>query len=251
MQTAETTEARESVQELLRTYDEREPERLLRAVAERFPPGQVALASSLGPEDQVLTDLVARHGLAIPIFTLDTGRLFQETYDLIERTERHYGLRLRVYVPEREALEDLVARNGVNQFRQSVELRRACCRVRKVEPLRRALAGREAWVCGLRRQQSPLRGDLQAVEWDEANGLLKVNPLIDWTEEQVWDYVRANGVPVNALHEQGFRSIGCACCTRAVGPDEDVRAGRWWWEEPEHKECGLHWKDGKVVRAKD
>lgn len=244
------TASRESVTDLLLEHNDRQPERLLRAVAERFAGGGVALASSMGPEDQVLTDLIARHDLAIPIFTLDTGRLFQETYDLIERTERQYGLRIRIHEPNGADLENLLARHGVNGFRQSVGQRRECCRVRKVLPLRRALAGLGAWVCGLRREQAPSRTGLDAVEWDDANGLVKANPLIAWTEEEVWDYIRRNDVPVSGLHRQGFRSIGCACCTRAVAPGEEVRAGRWWWEEPEHKECGLHWQNGKIVKGR-
>ncbi len=202
--------------------------------------GRIALASSLGAEDQVLTDLIARYVPGLPVFTLDTGRLFPQTYDLIARTERRYRLRIQIYFPAAAAVEALVARDGIDGYRAGVEQRKACCQVRKVEPLRRALAGRAAWVCGLRREQSVTRGGLAPVEWDAANKMVKINPLADWSEEQVWEYIRANDVPYHPLHDQGYPSIGCACCTRAVAPGEDVRSGRWWWENPEHKECGLH-----------
>lgn len=219
------------------------PEAILRWAARTFP-GRVTFATSLGIEDQALTAMLAESSAEIPVFTLDTGRLFEESYQLIERTEDRYSLPIQIMFPQREAVEAMVAEHGVNLFRKSVELRKHCCGVRKIEPLRRALAGHEAWITGLRREQSVTRGDLQAVEWDAGNGLVKINPLIDWTEQQVWDYVRAHDVPYNPLHDQGFPSIGCACCTRAIQPGEDVRAGRWWWEQPEHKECGLHSRPG-------
>lgn len=228
-----------SVEALNRELEGATAQEALAWAAARWP-GGLKLASSLGAEDQVLTDMVGRAGLAIPIFTLDTGRLFEQTYDLIHRTEAKYRLSLEVMFPGREAVESMVAEHGVNLFRTSVELRKACCGVRKIEPLRRALAGLDAWAVGLRREQAVTRGDMQRLEWDAGNGLLKLSPLIDWTEAQVWDYIRQNDVPYNALHDEGFPSIGCACCTRAIKPGEDVRAGRWWWESPEHKECGLH-----------
>ena len=207
--------------------------------------GRIALASSLGLEDQVLTDMIAREGLPISIFTLDTGRLFPETLALIQRTSDRYSLPVKVYFPQTDAVEEMVAEDGIDLFRRSVELRRRCCHVRKVEPLERALKGLDGWICGLRRGQAPTRSELQAVEWDATHGLLKLNPLADWSEAEVWAYVREHDVPVNPLHEQGFPSIGCACCTRAVAPGEDIRAGRWWWENPEHKECGLHPAGGR------
>ncbi|MCL5269855.1 MAG: phosphoadenylyl-sulfate reductase [bacterium] len=219
------------------------PDTILAWAAATFP-DRVALASSLGLEDQVLTDLIARYAPAISIFTLDTGRLFPESHDLIERTERRYGLRLRVYHPDVAELDRLVAEDGVNGFRQSIDQRRACCRVRKITPLRRALAGLDAWVCGLRRGQSVTREAVKVVEWDEANGLVKINPLAGWSEARVRDYIAAHDVPYHPLHDRGYPSIGCACCTRAVAPGEDERAGRWWWEAPEHKECGLHARAG-------
>ncbi len=219
---------------------------VLRWVATAFP-GRTQLASSLGLEDQVLVDMTAREKLEIPIFTIDTGRLFSEAYDLIARTEKKYGVKMQVYFPDAGDVEKMIAEHGVNLFCTSVELRKLCCRVRKVEPLRRALSGLDAWVCGLRRDQSVTREELQVVEWDGANELVKVNPLVDWSEGEVRNYVREGEIPYNPLHDTSYPSIGCACCTRAVEPGEDVRAGRWWWETPEKKECGLHWDGGKLV----
>ena len=213
----------------------------------------ITFATSLGAEDQVLTDMIAKAsrklGKTMPIFTLDTGRLFQESYQLLEDMQAKYGLDIQIMFPQREAVETMVAKEGINLFRKSVELRRKCCGIRKIEPLKRALQSKDAWMVGLRRDQSVTRTDLSVVEWDEGNGMVKVSPLHDWSHEQIWDYIKAQNVPYNPLHDQGFLSIGCASCTRAVKPGEDIRAGRWWWEEPEKKECGLHFKDGKLVRA--
>lgn len=203
--------------------------------------GQMVFASSLGAEDQVITDMLAKLNFPIPIVTLDTGRLPQETYATLEATERHYGIRIAVYFPDAAAVEQMVAEQGVNLFYRSVENRKRCCATRKIEPLRRALAGKSGWVCGLRRQQSVTRHDIPFIQWDETFGLWKLCPLADWTQAQVWDYIKANDVPYNPLHDQGYPSIGCAPCTRAVQPGQDIRAGRWWWEQPEHRECGLHW----------
>ncbi len=225
------------------------PERILAWAAERFP-GRVAFASSLGIEDQVVVHHIATAGLPIPVFTLDTGRLFPETYDLIAATRERYGLPIRVYSPEAAAVETLVNEHGVDCYRQSVDLRKTCCGVRKLQPLKRALAGLEAWICGLRRGQGPTRAEVQELEWDAGNRLIKINPLAGWDAERVRAFALEHGVPVNPLHARGFPSIGCACCTRAIEPGEDERAGRWWWELPEQKECGLHFKDGKLVRAK-
>lgn len=230
-------------------YAGREPGDILAWAAATFP-GRVALASSLGIEDQALTHLIATQGLAIPVFTLDTGRLFPETYDLIAATRARYGITIRVYAPEAAAVEELVNREGVDCFRRSVELRKACCRVRKLQPLARALSGLDAWVCGLRRQQGPTRAAVDEVEHDAGNGLVKISPLAAWDDARLRDFCAAERIPVNPLHERGYPSIGCAPCTRAVAPGEDARAGRWWWEQPESKECGLHWQDGRLVRAK-
>ena len=211
----------------------------LKWAAETFR-GRIVFASSLGAEDQAITSLIARNRIDIPIATLDTGRLFPETYDLIAETEKLYGIKIKVYTPPRDELEAFVNAHGVNAFRESLELRHACCRIRKLQSLKRLLAGNDAWVCGLRKSQSVTRTDLSVLEKDEGNGLLKVSPLIDWSEEKVWEFLKFWGVPYNPLHDRGFPSIGCACCTRAVKRTEDVRAGRWWWEAPEHRECGLH-----------
>lgn len=200
----------------------------------------IALASSLGIEDQVLTAMICEIDSQTRIFTLDTGRLFPETYSLIERTNMTYGIKIQLFFPDYCEVEKMVNEHGVNLFYENRENRRMCCHVRKLEPLKRAFKGLKVWICGLRHEQSVTRVANRMVEWDETNQMLKLNPLIDWTEEQVWEYIRQHGVPYNKLHDQGFPSIGCQPCTRAVKPGEDVRAGRWWWEDPEHKECGLH-----------
>lgn len=220
---------------------------LLAYVARRFG-NRVAFASSFGAEDQVLADMLARLTPRPQIFTLDTGRLPQATYDLVDATRKRYGIEVEVLFPDRGDVEGLVSRNGVNLFYDSIENRKACCHARKVNPLRRKLATLGAWITGLRREQSVTRHEVAAVEWDEGNGLFKVNPLADWSVAQVWDYIKSHNVPYNALHDQGYPSIGCAPCTRAVAPGQDLRAGRWWWELPEHKECGLHVADGRLVR---
>lgn len=217
----------------------RDPADILAWAASTFP-GRVAFASSLGLEDQAITHLIATAKLPIPIFTLDTGRLFPETYDLIAATRARYGLDIRVLFPQTAAVEQYVTANGIDGYRRSVELRKACCGVRKIEPLKRALSGLDAWVCGLRRDQGVTRTAVAEVEWDGGNQLAKINPLAAWSEDRLRAFIAQHRIPVNVLHERGFPSIGCACCTRAIAPGEDVRAGRWWWEEPEHKECGLH-----------
>jgi phosphoadenosine phosphosulfate reductase len=211
---------------------------LLRRIAAEFRPA--ALANSLGAEDMVLTDLIVRERLDIENFSLDTGRLPSETYALMAEIRQHYGLRLLVYFPRHEAVEAYVRTHGINAFYESVELRRACCHARKVEPLRRALAGKRAWITGLRARQSATRAALTTRVFDAVHGLEKFNPLADWTEREIWAYVKLHGVPCNALHDRHYASIGCAPCTRAITAGEDVRAGRWWWEQPETKECGLH-----------
>ena len=217
----------------------KDPETVLRRAWETFGDGLV-FATSLAAEDQVITDIIVRNGWPIPFVTLDTGRLFPETYEVLAETERRYGIKVKVFFPDRGQVEAMVAEQGINLFRESVAARKRCCFVRKIEPLRRALAPYKAWLCGLRREQSVTRAGVQVVEDDAANGLVKVNPLAAWSEQDVWGYIAARQGPYNPLHDRGFPSIGCACCTRAVTRTEDVRAGRWWWEEPEHKECGLH-----------
>jgi phosphoadenosine phosphosulfate reductase len=207
---------------------------------------KIALASSFGAEDVVLIDLLSKLEPKFRIFTLDTGRLNEETYDVMDRIRAKYGVTIHSYFPDRDAVERLEHDKGFYSFKESVENRKECCAIRKVEPLNRALKGLEAWVTGLRRAQAVTRADVKKIEKDDAHpGLYKVNPLADWSEADVWNYIRKNEVPYNRLHDQGYPSIGCAPCTRAVKPGEDVRAGRWWWENPEHKECGLHLKPKK------
>jgi len=221
---------------------------VLRAAAGLAP---AAFSTSFGAEDMVVLDLIQRHALPISIFTLDTGRLPEETYALMQRVEERYGRCVATFFPDAQAVQRLVSTNGMNGFYESVDKRKACCAVRKLEPLGRALAGKRAWVTGLRAQQSVTRAALAARETDTERGLEKFNPLADWSEADVWAYISANDVPYNALHDRFYPSIGCAPCTRAISPGEDLRAGRWWWEQPENKECGLHIKDGKVMRLKD
>jgi len=215
------------------------PARILEAAARAFHP-DLAFACSLGLEDMVLLDLMAALEIRPRVFFLDTGRLHQETYDTLAAARQRYGP-IQVLFPQAAAVEALVAAKGPNSFYDSLEDRKECCRIRKVEPLGRALAGASAWITGLRRDQAATRGELAVFEADAANGgLTKISPLLDWTLEQTWAYLREHKVPHNPLHDLGFPSIGCAPCTRAVAPGEDLRAGRWWWENPEHKECGLH-----------
>ncbi len=211
---------------------------LLETVQRDWAPA--TFANSFGAEDMVLTDLILRHYLGIGMFTLDTGRLPEETHSLMREVADRYGVRVPVYFPEADAVEAYVARHGPNGFYDSVELRKACCHIRKVEPLKRALHGKRAWITGLRRDQAPTRQDLAESEFDAANGLQKFSPLLDWSLSDVWDYLKQFDVPYNVLHDKGYSSIGCAPCTRAITRGEDIRAGRWWWEDPEVKECGLH-----------
>ncbi len=201
---------------------------------------RVNFASSLGEEDQVITDMIAKAAPALEVFTLDTDRLFPETYDLIEKTKRRYPLNFKIYYPDSKAVAEMVNSKGLNLFYESVENRKLCCGMRKVEPLNRALRNVDAWITGLRRAQAVTRMNVEAFEWDEEHQKIKINPLVNWTLDEVHKYIRENHVPVNSLHAKGFVSIGCASCTRAVRPGEDIRAGRWWWETPESKECGLH-----------
>ena len=203
---------------------------------------RICFATSLGAEDQVITHLLSEVAPDIRVFTLDTGRLFSESYELIDRTEARYACKVKVFAPQTDEVESMVAEHGVNLFYKSVENRKLCCSIRKIHPLMRALSGVDAWICGLRRDQALTRQSVHVVEWDEQFGIVKINPLWNWSEPQVWDFIRKNEIPYNPLHDKGFLSIGCSCCTRAVGVGEDVRAGRWWWEQPEHKECGLHRK---------
>jgi phosphoadenosine phosphosulfate reductase len=213
---------------------------VLKQAASQFP--AITFANSFGAEDMVLTDVIVREQLPIEIFSLDTGRLPVETYELMAETESKYGIKLKVYFPKHETVEDYVRTKGINAFYESIELRKACCHMRKVEPLGRALKSKQAWITGMRAEQAVTRANLPVQEFDQSNGLEKFNPLSDWTEQEIWAYIRLHEVPYNKLHDAFYPSIGCAPCTRAVAMGEDVRAGRWWWENPENKECGLHVK---------
>jgi len=202
-------------------------------------PGQVVFSTSMGQEDQVITDIIARNKIPIKIFTLDTGRLFNETYELIDRTRARYKIPIEVYFPQAAAVEKLVTEKGFTSFYESVENRKECCHIRKVEPLNRALEGARIWVTGLRSDQSANRQQMSLLEWSEDKKLHKFNPLINWSFDEMMDYIHKHNVPYNPLHDKGFISIGCLPCTRAIEPGEDARAGRWWWEQSQ-KECGLH-----------
>ncbi|MFT6397564.1 MAG: phosphoadenosine phosphosulfate reductase [Bradymonadia bacterium] len=202
---------------------------------------RLVVASSFGAEDVVLIDLAAKISKNVRVFTLDTGRLHQETYDVLEAVVDKYGIEVEVMSPDTVSLQELIRAKGPNSFYASVDNRKECCSVRKVEPLKRVLNTADAWVTGLRREQAVTRSEIQHFERDDSNGgMLKVNPVASWTHDEIWDHIHANNVPYNRLHDQGFPSIGCAPCTRAIEAGEDVRAGRWWWESPELKECGLH-----------
>jgi phosphoadenosine phosphosulfate reductase len=201
---------------------------------------RVAFASSFGAEDVVVMDLLLQERRDARIFTLDTGRLHEETHDVARRVRKRYGVAIETHVPDRARIERLLSEKGPFSFRESVPDRRECCEIRKIAPLRVALHGLDLWITGLRRGQAASRAAAPRLAWDDGFGLLKLNPIADWSEAQVWDYIRLHDLPYNALHDRGFPSIGCAPCTRAVGPGEDIRSGRWWWETSERKECGLH-----------
>ena len=228
------------VTKLNKEFEKKSAESILKWAVENFSP-KLALASSFGAEDVVLIDMLVKLWPKARVFTLDTGRLNEETYDVMDRVRKKYGISIESYFPDFKKVEALERKKGFYSFRESVENRKECCGIRKVEPLQRALKGLKAWVTGLRREQSVTRTGVEKFEKDSAHpGLFKINPLADWTTAQVLDYIRKNEVPANKLHDLGYPSIGCAPCTRAVKPGEDIRAGRWWWERPEHKECGIH-----------
>ncbi len=225
--------------ELNKKLEGSSPREVLKYVIKEYR-GKIAQSTSLGAEDQVLTDMISSIDNKTRIFSLDTGRLFQETYDLIEETNDKYDISIDIYFPDWQKVEEMVREKGINLFYRSVENRKRCCYLRKIEPLNRALKGVEVWVSGIRKDQTVSRFSTKLVEWDETHKIIKVNPLLNWTEKQVWEYIRENNVPYNLLHDKGYSSIGCRPCTRALKPGEDFRGGRWWWEEPENKECGLH-----------
>jgi phosphoadenosine phosphosulfate reductase len=216
---------------------------LRRAAAEHAP---VALASSFGAEDMVLIDLISKAALPVGVFTLDTGRLPEETHALIDRVRKVYGIVVDVYLPATDVVESFVHAHGVNAFYESPSLRQRCCAIRKTEPLARALAGKRAWITGLRRSQSITRREVALAEFDATHGIAKFNPLADWSRDEIWSYLKTHRVPYNALFDRGYASIGCAPCTRAIEPGEDERAGRWWWEAATVKECGIHRRPGVV-----
>jgi len=222
--------------------ESKSPQEVLRWAVDHFHP-RIALASSFGAEDVAIIDMLVKINPKARIFTLDTGRLNQETYDVMDKIREKYHVSIEVMFPKAEAVEQMVREKGLNLFYQSIDNRKLCCGIRKVEPLNRALATVDAWITGLRRDQVVTRTAVKKVEIDETHGgIVKINPLADWTWEQTLDYVKQHGVPYNVLHDRGYPSIGCAPCTRAIKPGEDFRAGRWWWERPEQKECGLHVK---------
>ena len=233
-------------EEDLRWLEQQEPEAILEWALQKFGE-RVAFASSFGAEDVAVIDLIATAAPGLRIFTLDTGRLNEETYDVMERIRVRYNVAIETYFPERDEVETLERAKGYLSFRRSIDDRKECCGIRKVKPLRRALSTVDAWITGLRREQAVTRTDLPKAEIDAGfGGILKLNPIATWTHDQTWDHIRARGIPYNALHDRGFPSIGCAPCTRAVLPGEDIRAGRWWWETPEQKECGLHARAAKA-----
>jgi phosphoadenosine phosphosulfate reductase len=238
----------QSVSALAVQADSMPAEEVVRLAHGRFG-RKVVLSSSFGAEDMVLIDMLMRVDPTARIITLDTGRLPQETYNVMDATREKYGAAIEVFFPQAEAVQSMVAEHGLNLFYHSVDFRKLCCGVRKMEPLKRALTGLDAWITGLRREQSVTRTAVHKVEWDEANQLVKVNPLADWTLDAVWNYIREHNVPYNALHDRGYPSIGCGPCTRAVQPGEHERAGRWWWEHPETKECGLHVSPAEQIKS--
>ena len=224
------------IQELIK---EESPEHALSAVAHAFP-GQVVFSTSLGYEDQVISHMIFSNTIPIHVFTLDTGRLFNETYSVLNSTLQRYKTPIQVMYPQTASVEKLVTEKGPISFYESMANRQECCYIRKVEPLKRALKGKAVWVTGIRADQSGNRHDMPALEWDEANQIVKFHPILNWDLEDVKSYIQKHNIPYNSLHDKGFVSIGCAPCTRAIKEGEDFRAGRWWWETNDKKECGLH-----------
>lgn len=229
----------DALQQITTLVEGRMPEDALAALAEAFP-GEVVFSTSLGYEDQVISHLIFSNRLPIGVFTLDTGRLFSETYSVLNATLNRYGTPVRVMYPQTDALQTLVSSKGPLSFYESVENRKECCYIRKVEPLKRALQGKRIWITGIRADQSENRQEMPQVEWDESNCIVKYHPLLTWSLDDVKAYIRKHNIPYNPLHDKGFVSIGCAPCTRAIREGEDFRAGRWWWENADKKECGLH-----------
>lgn len=231
----------DKTKELNERFKTETPEDVLRFFLQEYK-GNVAFATSLGAEDQVIIEMISRIDPSAYVFTLDTGRMFQETYDLLDITEQKYKVPIKTFFPDAKAVEEMVSNKGINLFYKSVENRQLCCHIRKIEPMQRALKDMKVWISGLRKEQSITRTSVELVEWDNTNQMIKINPLFNWTEKQVWDQIRKLHIPYNILHDKGFPSIGCLPCTRAVEPGEDIRSGRWWWELAENKECGLNVK---------
>jgi len=229
----------QNIPQLQNLLSEFQPDKFLKKLSTDYV-GKILFSSSFSYEDQVITHLIADQHLPIQIFTLDTGRLFAETYSVWNSTLERYKISIKAFYPDQLKLESFVEKNGPNAFYESVDNRKDCCYIRKVEPLKRALSGNSIWVTGLRAEHSADRQNLQSIEWDESNQIIKYHPLLHWTTEQVIDFIRTNNIPYNPLHDKGFVSIGCAPCTRAIKEGEDFRAGRWWWEDANKKECGLH-----------
>jgi len=230
-------EMQEKIQEILTKLENKNLNEILTILSHDFT--DITFSSSFGKEDQVITHEIANSAANISVFTLDTGRLFEETYEVYHRTRLKYKIDIQAYFPNQVAVQELLEKKGPYSFYDSVENRKECCFIRKIEPLKRALKGKQIWITGLRKEQSENRAGMQMVEWDEGNNIIKIHPLFNWTEKEVDDFVNKNNVPVNVLHKKGFPSIGCSPCTRAVEVGEDSRAGRWWWESSK-KECGLH-----------
>ena len=228
--------------ELIKIIDEKSKNviSLIQKNIEKF--SSVVFANSLGAEDMVLIDLIQKNKLSVEAFSIDTGRLPPETYNLIQKVEDKYQFKIKLYFPDHQKIESYVNTNGINAFYNSVDLRKSCCAIRKVEPLNRALKDKKVWITGMRQDQSQTRFALKEEEFDETHQSQKLNPLSAWSELEVWAYIKINDVPYNTLHDQFYPSIGCAPCTRAISAGEDIRAGRWWWEDPQNKECGLHVK---------
>ena len=228
--------------ELNEKLQDKSAEEVIRYFLDKYP-NKVTLGSSLGAEDQVLLDIMSKCCNNFSVFTLDTGRLFPETYDLIDVTNKKYGMAIKVFFPDSKQVEEMINSKGINLFYDSIKNRKLCCHIRKIEPLKKALPGNEVWVTGLRKDQSLYRFYTKLVEWDSNHNIIKVNPLLNWTEKDVWVYIKQHDVPYNPLHDKGYPSIGCQPCTRAIKSGEDFRAGRWWWEVSENNECGLHVKE--------
>jgi phosphoadenosine phosphosulfate reductase len=239
--------AKKYIDVLMKNTERLDAQETLRYIYEKFK-DKVVIASSLGAEDQVITDMAIKVSKKFKIFTLDTGRLPQETYDLIEETNKRYGIKIRIYFPDKKEVEKMINEYGPNLFYESIEKRKLCCQIRKVNVLEKILKNYDVWITGLRQEQSITRQNINKIEFDEKFNIIKVNPIFDWKTQDVWDYIKKHNVPYNKLHDKNYPSIGCAPCTRAINKGEDIRSGRWWWEQPEQKECGIHIKDGKVIR---